>query len=132
MAKRYIDRLAWGTDAGFYRLIPEEILTPSDENEIVSILARARKEGKTITFRAAGTSLSGQAISDSLLVVCGKKWERYEVLDEGLRVRVQPGIRGGRVNEILAFWLNCIEIKKIAVCNCAKSRRDICPEKVEF
>ena len=102
MAKRYIDRLAWGTDAGFYRLIPEEVLTPSDENEIVSILARARKEGKAITFRAAGTSLSGQAISDSFLVVCGKKWECHEVLDGGLRIRVQPGVRGGRVNEILA------------------------------
>lgn len=102
MAKRYIDRLAWGTDAGFYRLIPEEVLTPSDEKEIISILASARKDGKTVTFRAAGTSLSGQSISDSLLVICGKKWERHEVLDDGLRIRVQPGVRGGRVNEILA------------------------------
>jgi D-lactate dehydrogenase len=72
--KKYIERLAWGTDAGFYRMIPQEVLHPSNEQEIQSILTRARKEGKHITFRAAGTSLSGQAISDSLLVVCGKKW----------------------------------------------------------
>ena len=101
MKTREIDRLAWGTDAGFYRLLPKEVLMPTDEADVRSILARARAERKSITFRAAGTSLSGQAITDSLLVVCGKKWERFEVLDGGARIRLQPGIVGERVNEIL-------------------------------
>ena len=99
--KKYIERLAWGTDAGFYRLIPEEVLHPSTEAEVQAIIARAHKEGKHITFRAAGTSLSGQAISDSLLVVCGKKWEKYTVHDNGKSITLQPGIIGQRVNEIL-------------------------------
>ena len=101
MKTRELERLAWGTDAGFYRLLPQEVLMPSDEADVRRILARARAEKKPITFRAAGTSLSGQAITDSLLVVCGKKWERNEVLDEGARIRLQPGVVGGRVNEIL-------------------------------
>ena len=104
MRSRFVDRLAWGTDAGFYRLIPQEVVMPSDEAEVSALFDRARKEGGKITFRAAGTSLSGQAITDSLLVVCGKKWERIEVLDEGERIRVQPGVVGGRVNEILARY----------------------------
>ena len=99
--KRYIDRLAWGTDAGFYRMVPEEVIAPDDVREVVDVVHRARREGRHITFRAAGTSLSGQAITDSLLVVCGKKWEKYEVLDGGARIRVQPGVTGGRVNAIL-------------------------------
>ena len=99
--KKYIERLAWGTDAGFYRMIPQEVLHPSNEQEIQSILTRARKEGKHITFRAAGTSLSGQAISDSLLVVCGKKWEQYHIHDNAKTITLQPGIVGQRVNEIL-------------------------------
>ena len=99
--QKYIERLAWGTDAGFYRLVPEEVLMPADVPEVVEIVRRAKREGKHITFRAAGTSLSGQAITDSLLVVCGKKWEGYEVLDGGARIRVQPGVVGGRVNAIL-------------------------------
>ena len=98
---REIDKLAWGTDAGFYRLLPKEVLMPTDEVGVRSILARAKEERRPITFRAAGTSLSGQAITDSLLVVCGKKWERFEVLDGGARIRLQPGIVGERVNEIL-------------------------------
>ena len=99
--KKHIERLAWGTDAGFYRLIPEEVLHPATEADIQAVLARAKTEGKHITFRAAGTSLSGQAISDSLLVVCGKKWEQYTVHDEGKSITLQPGIVGQRVNEIL-------------------------------
>lgn len=99
--KSYLERLAWGTDAGFYRLVPEEVLMPATVDEVVGIVARARTEGKHITFRAAGTSLSGQAITDSLLVVCGKKWERFEVLDGGARIRVEPGLVGGKVNAIL-------------------------------
>lgn len=99
--QKYIERLAWGTDAGFYRLVPEEVLTPAGVPEVVDIVRRAKREGKHITFRAAGTSLSGQAITDSLLVVCGKNWEGYEVLDGGARIRVQPGVVGGRVNAIL-------------------------------
>ena len=99
--KKYIERVAWGTDAGFYRLIPEEVLHPATEADVQDILVRARKEGKHITFRAAGTSLSGQAISDSLLVVCGKKWEQYTVGKDGKEITLQPGIVGQRVNEIL-------------------------------
>ena len=99
--KKYIERLAWGTDAGFYRLIPQEVLHPATEEDVQAILLRARKEGKHVTFRAAGTSLSGQAISDSLLVVCGKKWEQYTVHDNGKSITLQPGIVGQRVNEIL-------------------------------
>lgn len=97
-----IQKLAWGTDAGFYRLLPETVFHPATETEVAEILRYAREHKKTITFRAAGTSLSGQAITDSLLVVIGKKWEKYEVLDAaGLRIRMQPGIVGQRVNEIL-------------------------------
>ena len=99
--KDYLHRLAWGTDAGFYRMVPEEVLMPSDEADVCAIIARAHHEHKHITFRAAGTSLSGQAVSDSLLVVCGKKWEQHEILDMGLQIRLQPGIIGRRVNDLL-------------------------------
>ena len=97
----YLERLAWGTDAGFYRFVPEEVLMPADEAAVVAIFARARKTGRSVTCRAAGTSLSGQATGDSLVMVCGKKWEKCEVLDGGRRIRLQPGVVGERVNAVL-------------------------------
>ena len=94
-------RLAWGTDAGFYRLIPQIVIRSNSEEEVSMLLKAADKYQLSVTFRAAGTSLSGQAISDSILIVAGKHWEQYEVLEEGKVIRLQPGIIGQRVNEIL-------------------------------
>lgn len=94
-------RLAWGTDAGFYRLIPQIVIRSNSEEEVSMLLKAADKYQLPVTFRAAGTSLSGQAISDSILIVVGKHWEQYEVLEEGKVIRLQPGIIGQRVNEIL-------------------------------
>lgn len=94
-------RLAWGTDAGFYRLIPQIVIRSNSEEEVSMLLKAADKYQLPVTFRVAGTSLSGQAISDSILIVAGKHWEQYEVLEEGKAVRLQPGIIGQRVNEIL-------------------------------
>jgi D-lactate dehydrogenase len=58
-------RLAWGTDAGFYRMIPQIVIRSENEEEVSRLLAIAGRLNVPVTFRAAGTSLSGQAISDS-------------------------------------------------------------------
>ena len=61
-------RLAWGTDAGFYRLTPRIVIRSRNEADVSAILREASAAGIPLTFRAAGTSLSGQAVSDSVLV----------------------------------------------------------------
>lgn len=97
-------RLAWGTDAGFYRLIPQIIISSIDEAEISKILKIADRLNLPVTFRAAGTSLSGQAISNSILIVAGKNWEKYQISDDYKQITLQPGIVGERVNEILKLY----------------------------
>ena len=93
--------LAWGTDAGFYRLVPKVVIRSSNENEVSSILRSATKSSIPVTFRAAGTSLSGQAITDSVLVVAGKHWEGISSNDNGRTVILQPGVVGAEVNSFL-------------------------------
>lgn len=94
-------RLAWGTDAGFYRLIPQIVIRSIDEAEVARLLQAADKYGLPVTFRAAGTSLSGQAITSSILIVAGKHWEKYKISDDYSQITLQPGIVGERVNQIL-------------------------------
>lgn len=95
--------MAWGTDAGFYRLLPKVVVRADNETEVQHVLRTASQLRLPVTFRAAGTSLSGQAISDSILVVAGKSWEKYRILDsQAHAIALQPGITGQRVNEILA------------------------------
>ena len=95
-------RLAWGTDAGFYRLIPQIVIRSEGEEDISRLLKLADLYNLPVTFRAAGTSLSGQAISDSILIVAGKHWEKYSISPDHKEITLQPGIIGQRVNELLA------------------------------
>ncbi len=93
--------LAYGTDASFYRLIPKIVIKADTETETVQIVKTADRHDIAITFRAAGTSLCGQAITDSVLVIAGSNWKDYKILDNGHRIRLQPGIIGGLANGYL-------------------------------
>ena len=93
--------LGWGTDASFYRQIPQIVIRSDGEEELSRIVKTCRKHRLPFTFRAAGTSLSGQSCSDSILIVAGKHWEKYEIGENQNTIQLQPGIVGARVNEIL-------------------------------
>ena len=93
--------LGWGTDASFYRKIPKVVVRSDGEEEISKIVCACRKYKLPFTFRAAGTSLSGQSCTDSVLIVAGKHWEKYELGASQESIRLQPGIVGARVNQIL-------------------------------
>ena len=93
--------LAWGTDASFYRLTPRVVVRAKDEAEVSTIIKVAMRHDLPFTFRAAGTSLSGQSVSDSILIVAGKNWEGYSVALDAESITLQPGIVGARVNQIL-------------------------------
>lgn len=94
-------RFAWGTDAGFYRLVPQIVVRAKDEHEVARLMTVASSLKVPVTFRAAGTSLSGQAVSDSVLVVAGKHWEEYSVGENAETITLQPGVIGAKVNEYL-------------------------------
>lgn len=90
--------LAYGTDASFYRLIPKIVVQVHSEDEAVEVIRLSNKMNIPVTYRAAGTSLSGQAITDSVLMVATHNWKEYSILDDGLKIRLQPGITGARAN----------------------------------
>jgi len=96
--------LAYGTDASFYRLIPKLVIKAAGEDEVSLILKECSLLEIPVTFRAAGTSLSGQAISDSVLLIAGNDWRKYHISDDALEIRLQPGLTGGKANALLAKY----------------------------
>src|SRR5450759_1600547 len=94
--------LAYGTDASFYRLIPKMVIIAKDEMEVSLILKESSILSIPVTFRAAGTSLSGQAITDSVLLIAGSHWKKYHINENGSEISLQPGLTGGSVNSLLA------------------------------
>ncbi|HEX4824812.1 MAG TPA: FAD-binding and (Fe-S)-binding domain-containing protein [Candidatus Polarisedimenticolaceae bacterium] len=99
---RLFERAAYSCDASFYTLTPRAVVRPRDTDEVRRLLAWSRRSKVPLTFRAAGTSLSGQAVTDGVLVDVSRHWRALQVLEGGKAVRVGPGVVGGFVNAHLA------------------------------
>jgi len=92
------ERIAHSHDASFYRLVPEAVVLPETEAQVAALFDLSHSLMLPLTFRAAGTSLSGQSISDGLLVDYSRSFGKITVEDGGRAVRVEPGAIGGHVN----------------------------------
>lgn len=99
---RATDRLGMAHDASHYLLVPQAVVTPADAAQVGALLRACTEHGAPLTFRSGGTSLSGQAVTDSLLVDTRRHFRAVEVLDGGGKVRVQPGVTLRQVNSRLA------------------------------
>ena len=95
------DRVSIANDASHYLLTPTMVAKPKTAQQISEIFKISQKHDLGITFRSGGTSLSGQSVTDSLLVDTRKNFKEIEVLENGLKVRVQPGLTVNRVNASL-------------------------------
>lgn len=94
-----------GHDASIYRLLPRIVVFVRDEQEVQAVLLCAREFSIAITFRAAGTSLSGQAVTDSVLVQLDTPfWRQVRISDDGARIALGPSITGGAANATLASY----------------------------
>lgn len=105
-ASRLIDdplrTLTYGTDASLYRLVPRLVVRVDSEGEMSRILPLAHRHRVPVTLRAAGTSLSGQAVTDSVLLLVGDQWRRSRIADDASRISLQPAVLGGHANRLLA------------------------------
>lgn len=98
---RLIDRVAYANDASYFRLVPQAVVQPDSISEIQALFKFSQQKRIPLTFRAAGTSLSGQAVTDGILVDISRHWARYSVENGGELLRAQPGIVGGFLNNVL-------------------------------
>lgn len=85
------DRTAMANDASHYALIPEVVVRPESASQVGELFRISRQMNQALTFRSGGTSLSGQGISSGLLVDVRRHFKEIEVLDNGARIRLQPG-----------------------------------------
>ena len=94
--------LALGDDASFYRLIPKIVIKAVTEAEVARILRAAAAEHVAVTFRTAGTSLSGQALTDSVLVYLAGNWRGLRIHPGAGHISLEPGVIGAEANVRLA------------------------------
>ncbi|WP_446664610.1 FAD-binding and (Fe-S)-binding domain-containing protein [Flexivirga sp. B27] len=99
---RQLDLRARAHDASHYLLVPSAVAVPRDTSQVAEVMRACGRLGIPMTFRSGGTSLSGQGVTDQVLVDTRAGFRGVEVLDDGARVRVQPGITVRAVNARLA------------------------------
>ncbi len=92
---------AYSADASSYRLVPAVVVIVNSEDEVRAVIAAARAEKLPLTFRAAGTSLSGQAMTTGVLAVLGDGFKQMRILDEGDRIVLGPAIIVAQANRAL-------------------------------
>jgi len=105
--KIFTDKLhtfAYGTDASFYRLTPKIVIKTDNATEVQDIIKLAHSMNLSLTFRAAGTSLSGQAISDSILVITSRNFSNFKIADDISYISLQPALTGAQANNLLAKY----------------------------
>ncbi|SCF56675.1 FAD-binding and (Fe-S)-binding domain-containing protein [Streptomyces sp. Ncost-T10-10d] len=96
------DLVKYASDASPYRFVPQVVVVPEDIDDISAILSYAHGKGREVVFRAAGTSLNGQAQGEDILVDVRRHWAGIEVLDDGAQARIRPGTTVLRANATLA------------------------------
>src|SRR5215218_4773893 len=89
-----LHRIAYANDASYFRLVPQAVVQPDCIREIQSLFKFTQQNKIPMTFRAAGTSLSGQAVTNGILVDISRHWGKYSLEQQGTLVRFQPGIIG--------------------------------------
>jgi D-lactate dehydrogenase len=104
VVSRAADRLGMAHDASHYLLTPQAVVAPASVAQVAALMRVCAEHRAPLTFRSGGTSLSGQAVTGSLLIDTRRCFRDIEVLDGGEKVRVQPGVTLRRVNSRLAGY----------------------------
>lgn len=97
----YLRRFAYGIDASCYAYVPRVVIRAVNESEIITLFTLSQKYNTPLTFRAAGTSLSGQACSDSVLVLANAFWQDIEIVGNAESIKCGCGVIGVEANEAL-------------------------------
>src|SRR5690606_18780760 len=95
---RLIDLSAYAPDAGFYYLKPKAVVQPASEEEVIALFKFSKQYNIPLTFRTAGTSLSGQAVSEGILADLSQFWTKLQIEAGGEQIRIQPGVIGALAN----------------------------------
>ncbi|MGW6358725.1 FAD-binding and (Fe-S)-binding domain-containing protein [Streptomyces sp. NPDC055092] len=96
------DLVRYASDASPYRFVPQVVVVAEDIDDVSAVLSYAHGKGREVVFRAAGTSLNGQAQGEDILVDVRKHWAGIEVIGDGERARIGPGTTVVRANVTLA------------------------------
>jgi FAD/FMN-containing dehydrogenase/Fe-S oxidoreductase len=99
------NRIAYSVDASIYRIVPQCVVMPRTEADVVAVVRYAAANGIPIAARGAGSGVAGESLTGGIVVDV----RRYltgilETAADGSWVRVQPGVVLDELSRHLAKW----------------------------
>ncbi len=86
-------RAEYSTDASIYRVLPQAVVFPRTEEDVLGILGVARRMHVPVTMRGAGTSIAGNAVGEGIVVDTSRHFADILSIDPDERVAVvRPGV----------------------------------------
>ncbi len=97
-----LHRIAYATDASAYRELPLGVAYPKNEQEIVELIAEARRLHTHLIPRAGGTSIAGQVVGNGIVVDISRHFNHILKVDKAQRwAWVEPGVVRDELNIFL-------------------------------
>jgi FAD/FMN-containing dehydrogenase/Fe-S oxidoreductase len=94
-----LHKIAYATDASVYREIPYGVAYPKDAEDIVALIAEARRRGTNLIARAGGTSIAGQVVGNGIVADISRHMNRIlEINAEERYAWVEPGVVRDELN----------------------------------
>ena len=88
----------YSVDASTYQVVPEAVVVPKDERDVAAAVKFAKKFGKSVTARGAGTGLAGNSLNRGIILDMGNLDSAKIQKDS---VTVGPGATKGALDEEL-------------------------------
>ena len=97
-----LHRIAYATDASAYREMPIGVAYPKNEDDIIELIAEARRQHTHLIPRAGGTSIAGQVVGNGIVVDVSRYFNKILKFDQKARtVWVEPGVVRDELNIFL-------------------------------
>ncbi|WP_341830238.1 FAD-binding oxidoreductase [Trueperella pyogenes] len=86
-------RAEYSTDASNYRVPPQVVVFPKNDDDVAAVLEICRERGVALTSRGGGTSVAGNAVGPGVVLDFSRHMNKILEIDPVARTaRVQPGV----------------------------------------
>ena len=97
-----LHKIAYATDASVYREIPYGVAYPANEDDLIALIAEARRRGTNLIARAGGTSIAGQVVGNGIVADISRHMNHIlEINAEECYAWVEPGVVRDELNMAL-------------------------------
>lgn len=89
----------YSVDSSFYKIKPKVVVIPKNTSDVIKCVRFAKKHKLSVTARGGGTGLVGSALNNGMILDM-KNFDKIKIGRN--HVTVQPGVRKGRLDQILS------------------------------